>query len=112
MLVQIYLITRGCGVLTYTFLFRSLILEYGTYIYQQCMYDNIRVSPSSSFKMPPPHCLHCECIEQGLQFCGHGFSVGLLKPPEGYDACNLVFLNKKNPSEIASKQKTLIHVGK
>jgi hypothetical protein len=54
-------------------------------IYQQCAYDNIRISPDSSFKVPAPRCLHCECIEQGSQCCEHGFSVGVVKPPEGYD---------------------------
>ncbi len=69
-------------------------------IYQQCAYDNNRVSPSSLFKIPAPRYLHSECIEQGLQCCGHGFSVGVVKPPEGYDACNSVFVNKKNLFEI------------
>ncbi len=69
-------------------------------IYQQCVYDNIRVSPGSSFKVPALRCLHCEGIEQGSQYCGHGFSVSVVESPEGYDACNSVFVNKNNPFEI------------
>jgi len=49
------------------------------------VYDNIRISPDSSFIVPAPRPLHCECKEQGSQCCGHGFSVIVAKPTEGYD---------------------------
>ncbi len=74
------------------------------------MYDNIRVSPGSSFKVSAHRCLHCECIEQGSQCCEHGFSVSVVESPEAYDACNSVFVNKNDPFEIC--QKTIIHMGK
>jgi hypothetical protein len=87
---------------------RFLFLEYGT-VDTQCAFNNIKVLPGSSFKLPYPDCLDCKCTAKSMTCCGFGFAAGTVVPPPGCiahnDACKLILVNEKNSSEICKPNK-------
>nr|ACD88969.1 metal binding protein [Adineta vaga] len=87
---------------------KSQVTKYGT-VDTQCAFNDMKVLPGSSFKLPMPDCIECKCTTKSMICCGFGFAAGIVEPPSGCvaynDACKLIFVKKNNSTEVCATAK-------
>ncbi|CAF3660560.1 unnamed protein product [Adineta steineri] len=85
------------------------VTKYGT-VDTQCIFNNIKVLPGSTFKLAYPDCLECRCTAKSMACCGFGYAAGVAAPPPGCvahnDACKLIFVKANNATEVCKPNKS------
>ncbi|CAM4756521.1 unnamed protein product [Rotaria magnacalcarata] len=68
-----------------------------------CDYGGIKYAINTTWTLPYPDCLNCQCSQYGLECCGFGSEAGIIEPPENCQlvkgTCEVRFVRQDDPSK-------------